>query len=236
MHNLALKIASGLPVDSDRDAVLARCRRYRALSREYNSRLLRYAPRDIFLNEARRLGLARGETLLTDEPDALCLAYDLAIHTAPPERTRVIDRYARTAGVEAGSDNERVLEAMRRGRFAILGVAGRHERRGLVVFDPARSADLWLVDEPLATPAKGGLFATRLFEFDDFHITAGVVVPVDEALLRNVVRQVPFLADRPWPGMLADGRFAEATYRLALAGGRLEEIRYRNAIEDPKAA
>jgi hypothetical protein len=37
---------------------------------------------------------------------------DLAIHTAPPGRSRVIDRYARSAQLPPGSDEALMLEAM----------------------------------------------------------------------------------------------------------------------------
>lgn len=235
MQNLALKSAPTLPgvLDpADREAVLARYRRYRALNRAHNNRILRQLPRDALLRQARRVGLARGKTLLTEELDQLYLALDLAIHTAPPDRTRVIDRYARTASVERGSDDERVLEAMRRGRFCILAIVRRHEIGGLIVHDPTRSADLWLMDEHLGATAKGGLFATRLFEFDDFHITAGVGVPVDEALLKDTLFEIPFLLDKPWPELMADRRFAEALYRVALEGGVTDNIHFVDVEDD----
>ena len=66
MQNLALRSAtspSGPISDSDREAVLARYRRYRALSRAHNSRILKQIPGGAFLRQARRIGLARGGTV-----------------------------------------------------------------------------------------------------------------------------------------------------------------------------
>ena len=42
-------------------------------------------------------------------------------HTAPKDRSRAIDRYARAAGLSPESDEALVLEAMRRARFSIIG-------------------------------------------------------------------------------------------------------------------
>jgi hypothetical protein len=235
MQNLALKSATPSPgafSDSDREAVLAQYRRYRALSRAHNSRILKQIPGGAFLKQARRIGLARGKTVEAEEMDELFLVLDLAIHTAPPDRMRPIDRYARTVDAEADSDDERVLEAMRQSRFAILGIERRHEIAGLIVRDVSSLAELWLMDEHLESSAGKGLFATRLFSFDDFHITAGIIVPVNEALLRDALLEVPFLANRPWPDMTADRRFAEALYRVALESGVMDNVRYAD-VEAP---
>lgn len=237
MHSFALKPAPNPPDALDhasREAVLARFRRYRALGREHDSRILGQAPGEALLNQAQRLGLARGSTLLTEHADALRLALDLIIHTGPPDRA--IDRYARTAAGEPGADGRPVLEAMRKARFAILGVERRHEIAGLIVRDVSSLGELWLVDDRLELGAETGLFATRLCAVDDFHITTGVVVPVDEALLRDVFRDVPFLEHRPWAGMLADPRFAEALYRQAVARGIMDRQRCPEADRDDKAA
>jgi hypothetical protein len=237
MHSFALRAGSNPPDalnHGSREAVLARYRRYRALSREHDGRILGQAPGEALLNQAHRLGLARGSTLLTEHADALRLALDLIIHAGQPDRA--IDRYARTAAGEPGSHDRPVLEAMRQARFAILGVERRHEIAGLIVRDVSSLGELWLVDERLEARAETDLFATRLVAVDDFHITTGVVVPVDEALLRDVFREVPFLEHRPWAGMVADPRFAEALYRLAIARGIMERRRCPEAERDDKAA
>jgi hypothetical protein len=47
--------------------------------------------------QARGLGLAIGKTLALDRMEELSLAYDLAIYTAAGDRSRAVDRYARSA-------------------------------------------------------------------------------------------------------------------------------------------
>ena len=49
------------------------------------------------LQQARRLGLAQGRTLILDDMEEMNYVFDLAIHTGPPGRSRAIDRYARSA-------------------------------------------------------------------------------------------------------------------------------------------
>jgi len=233
MESLALKTApppSPAPEAAERDAVLARYRRYRALSRAHNNRILEFLPKDALLKQARRLGLVRGPPDKV-EIEEWFLALDLVIHTGPPERSRVIERYIRAAGAAPGSEDERTLEAMREGRFAILGIERRHDLAGLIVRDVSSLEELWLMDEHLGSWDAKGLFATRLFAFDDFHITAGVIVPVDESLLRDVLLEVPFLDGRTWSAMVTDRRFAEALYRVALEDGLVDTVRYADVAD-----
>src|SRR5258708_17897644 len=84
------------------------------------------------LQQARRLGLAQGRTLILDDMVEMSDAFALAIYTAPPRRSRAIDRYARSAQLPPGSDEALMLEAMRAARFAILILGRRHDAAGAI--------------------------------------------------------------------------------------------------------
>jgi len=89
-------------------------------------------------------------------------AFDLAIYTAPPGRSRAIDRYARSAQLPPGSDEARMLEAMRAARFAILIIGPRHDATGVIATDLFRRTRVWLVDIGLEASLKEGvMMATR---------------------------------------------------------------------------
>ena len=77
--------------------VLTRYRHLREISKRHHSAALDFLAKDAIISQARRIGLAQGKTLVLDSIDDLNLAFDLAIHTAPKDRTRAIDRYARAA-------------------------------------------------------------------------------------------------------------------------------------------
>src|SRR5215469_5542373 len=95
-----------------RNEVLARYRQLREISKRHHHEILKFISSDTLLYHARRLGLAQGKTLIADNVDGLNYAFDLAIHTAAPGRSRAIDRYARSARLVAQSDEARILEAM----------------------------------------------------------------------------------------------------------------------------
>jgi len=148
-------------------------------------------------------------------------------YAAERGRSRALDRYWRMERLSPGSDEARVLDAMRRARFSIWRIEKPHEVAGVIVLDVLRECEAWLIDEGLETSgSKGMSFAARLGRLDDFCMTSGVVVPVNRALIEEVA-----LDDLAWRSndpneVAATPRFAAAIYRAAIASGVMENVRY----------
>ena len=208
-----------------RDEILTRYRHLRAISTRHHSEALRFVPRSALLEQARRLGLTMGKTLVAESMAELTLAFDLCLYTAAPGRSRGIDRYARSAGAAPGSDEEVMLQAMRQARFSIWQVERLHETAGLLVQDLMREECIWLVDESLEQTAPAGLtLAMRVSTPDAFAMTSGAIVPVDAGLIEEVFDEVQGRV-RGEPDIIAnDRRFATAIYRTAVLSGALDQI------------
>lgn len=77
--------------------------------------------------------------------------FDLALYQQRPGRSRAIERYARAARPNAGSDGALVLQAMCRARFGLWRVVGQHHVCGIVVSDllddSGDGEQVWVVDE-----------------------------------------------------------------------------------------
>jgi hypothetical protein len=73
---------------SGRGEVLARYRQLREISERHHDEVMKLVSGDTMLHQARRLGLARGKTLILDDMDEMNYVFDLAIHTAPAGRSR----------------------------------------------------------------------------------------------------------------------------------------------------
>jgi hypothetical protein len=220
-----------------RGEVLARYRHLRETSKRHHAKTLDFLSQAAILHQARRLSLAAGKTLILGSMDELTLAFDLAIYTAPPGRTRAIDRFARSAQFALGSEEALVLEAMCNARFAVVRVQRRHQAAGLIVMDLFRKIELWLVDEGLEMSLPDGtVYATRYYTPDSFSMTAGVGMPVDLDLLRDALESVRPLLRKSDAEMIEDRRFAEAIYRTAIAAGIMEGITYRDPPSTGAAA
>lgn len=185
------------------------------------------------LKHARRLGLAEPEArVLAGMDDELELACDLAVYTAPPGRSRAIDRYARSAP-PSGPDEARVLDAMCKARFTVFTVEDRHPAAGLLVKDVVRDEKVWLIDDDLETWLKKGmLFAARLYTPERFSMTTGVGVRINAALLYEALASAPQLMGGKYRDRVCEEpRFAEAVYRVTIEA----QIRTRIMFQDAPA-
>lgn len=221
--------ASPLPI---REELLARFQQLDEIREHHYIRALDFVSPEVVAQHIRRLGVTSVRALCADTPSDLLMVYDLAIHTAPPGRSRAIDRYARNAPPPPGSEEASVLEAMCNARFAVLKVVGPHPIAGLILTDPMRNEEVWLVDDELETSlAKGTLFATRLYTPERFSITSGVRVSINVALLQQAVASVPQLVLRKEPGPLCeDLRFAQAIYRLSIEAEIRDHVIFGGAL------
>lgn len=213
---------------STRDDILARYLHLREISKRLHQEILGAISNDALLHQARRLGLARGKTLFLDHEDEAYYVYDLAIYTAPADRSRAVDRYARSAGFEAGSDERLMLDAMRISQFAILAIEHRHDTAGLVARDVLRNSEVWLLDVGLENSLdEGELLATRLITPGPFSMTAGVNVPFEIEMLDLVCSLLPQrVATNKLSKIADDWRFAEAVYKAGLADGVMDRLAY----------
>jgi hypothetical protein len=232
MGNAVLRADNGLPHQAppvSRAEVLARYRRLREIGMQHHSRVMKFLSTEAILQQARRLGLASGRTILAGSEDELTLIFDLAIYAAPAGRSRAIDRYARSTHSSQGSDEALMLEAMCGARFAIMAVQDQHPVAGLLVTDIFRQVDLWLMDVGLEQSLpEGAMFAPRTCKPADFAMTVGVAIPIDLALLEAVVLTAPQLGRLSPVEALGDRRFAEAIYREAIADGTMDGVSYQD--------
>jgi predicted ATP-grasp superfamily ATP-dependent carboligase len=206
--------------------ILNRYRHLRAIGTRHHSAALDCLARPAFMEQAKHLGLAHGQTLLADSEEEITLIFDLAIHTARPGRSRAIDRYARAAALSADSDEAIALRAMCGARFSVWQIERRHEVAGVMVKDVLRDNETWLVDEALTASAQPMLtFASRLYWPAEFAMTCGVVVPVDAELMEDALIEGMARMRHADPEQLADDpRFALTVYRTAIDSGIMDGV------------
>jgi hypothetical protein len=223
-----LPLDGGGDMPSTQDDLLARYLHLREISKRLHHEVLKFISGDALLNQARRLGLAQGKTLVLDDMDEMFYVYDLAIYTAPADRSRAIDRYARSARFEAQSDDRLMLEAMRASQFAILLIEQRHDTVGLIATDILRNSKVWLLDVGLESSMDDGeLIATRLLTPGPFSMTAGVSVPFEIEMLEPVCMLLPQRIGNSKLSRIAnDRRFAEVVYKVGLADGVMDRLAY----------
>jgi len=218
----------------DRDALIARYRRFRAISAQHNRDVMRFIVDSFVLERAKRLGLRFGRRLAVGCEGESAALMDFVVHTAPPGRSRAIDRLAKVAPWPADSDERLVLEAMQGARFSIWRVERRHELAGCVVFDMLRQSEHWLMDEALEAHCTLGVtVGARLFECGGFAMTTGALAPVsEESLLEALGAALPETED---PDVLAqDPRLAATIYGAAIDRGELDGVAFSELGATPR--
>ena len=210
-----------------RSEILARYRHLRQISKGRHQAVLDVIAPNVVLDWAKRLGLARGRTVLLESEQEMILAEDLAIYLARPGRSHPLDRYARGARLPPGADEALVLEAMRRAEFSLWRIERRHETMGLVLRDLLRGEDIWLVDEALERSARPGLeMAARPLKPEGFAMTARVVVPVTPDLMGEAFARAPALRRVQGDAPARDPHFAINIYRAAVATAAMDAVRF----------
>jgi hypothetical protein len=215
-----------------RAELLARYRNLRRITGDLLCRALDLVSDDALLHQARRLGLASRDFVFADD-DEMRYVYDLVVHTAPPDRSRAVDRLAHATRFAPESDEALMLRAMRNSQFAVLRVERRDDVAGLIVSDSVRQKEFWLVDEGMeATASDGAAYAMRIYTPDVFSITAGTGVACDRELLEDALDLVPQLGRKRNAETAADDRrFAEAIYRIALVTGVSAMLRTHDPLQ-----
>lgn len=208
--------------------ILTRYRRLRQISKELHQAVLDVVAPKVVLDWAKRLGLARGRTVLPESEQEMILAEDLALYLARPGRSHPIERYARAARLLPGSDEAIVLEAMHLAQFSLWRIERRHEITGLVLRDLLRGEDIWLVDEALERSARPGLeMAARLLKPEGFAMTARIVVPVTPDLVAEAFARAPALRRVQGDGLTRDPHFVIDIYRAAVVTGAMDAVRFK---------
>jgi hypothetical protein len=210
-----------------REEILDRYRRLRAISTRHHGAALKFLSHAAILVHAKRLGLTVGRMLVPESEEEMTLAFDLALYTAKDGRSGALDRYARAVRLAPGSDEARMLDAMRDAHFSIWRLERRHDTAGLIVTDVLREIEAWLIDEKLEASAPEGMsFAGRLCAPEGFAMSCGVVVPVDRDLIEEVALDTLAWRHGDPDGVAQDPRFAIAIYRAAIDSGIMASVAY----------
>ena len=213
----------------DRATFLARYRRLREIGTQHHFAMLDFVSQSAIIAQARRLSLVAGKALVLNDMDEMNLVFDLLFYTAPKDRSRTVDRYARSVQSTLNTDEALVLEAMRRDYFSIITPTRCHDIAGLVVEDLFRGCEYWLVDEGFEQSfQERTMLATRLFSLEGFTMTAGSGVLLGVDLINQVFADTPFLRRKKPNDAINDRRFAEAIYRAAIETGATENITFQD--------
>jgi hypothetical protein len=207
----------------DREEILHRYRELRLQSIEIHAQALKYLSRDTLFEAGRVLGVLQGKTFILDSEEEMALVSDYAIHGQKSGTTRAIDRSRRAMN---GATTP-LFDAMCDSRFGVWTVERRHEVAGVVLEDVVRGDEVWLIDENFEKSATSGMIiAARLCRPEEFWISLGALVPLDDLILEKLLNERGRIK-LPLEQAVDHPRFAGAIYRAAIEQGNMAGVAYR---------
>jgi hypothetical protein len=190
-------------------------RRCAAARQRFHDLALRALPREKVMEQMQRLGLSLDPEMGQVSDEEMAYAFDLALYTAPPGRSRAIDRVARQHARLPG-EAALVLNALSHSWLSIFRVLDRHPEEGLLLEDALLGGEVWLVDQGMAESVPPGtVFASRVGRVWGFCISCGVVATLDEARLAGT-RAVLAGSGAAAEELVTDPRFARAMWEHGL--------------------
>jgi len=219
--------------------VLEKYKRTRSIALELNNSLLKLIPKKAIESTARKWGLWRDGALVLDIEDHLSVLMDYVIHDCFQNGQNAVEHYLAQQPPELETDVHAVLEGMQRAFFSIFRVEKIVKSVGIHVLDILSDRRYFLADVGLGDTASEALTMTsRVLLFDDFIMTSGAALPVDEGASADIADYLNSMEKSPLDGevMTREERadFNATLIRFCLRSKGGQYIRYEEA--DDKSA
>lgn len=163
---------------------------------EARGRVLTAAARRVPLasvaQQARALSLWDGKRVVPGDEMQLALVLDLGVLDPLGGHTRGIDRQAKADPPPPGSDDERMLSALREAAFGLYRLLGPHPEGGAAAEGFPDGGPVHIRDSFLGARPPGTLFGARLvWPEEGLAMTCGAVVSVDSRVLERLLLGLP---------------------------------------------
>lgn len=151
-------------------------------------------------SQARALGLWDGKRAVPGDEAQFALLMDLGVFDPIGDHSPAIERVARAAHPDAGTDDAVMLAALQAARFGFWRVLGPHGEGGARLIPMAgEGGEIRVMDTGLPQAMPGAGVAVRLAfpEGVGFALTCGAIAPCDTRVLQRLLLDLPVEKDAP---------------------------------------
>lgn len=211
----------------NREAVLARYRRLRAVGLDLNNRLVARLSKDALYEGGRRLGILHGGTLVFETEDEASVLMDYCLYDVRKNGRNAIEQYLIDSQPEPEADEMDCLRSMQHAIYSLFVVESVERGLGVIVRDLMSQQVFLVVDLGLSSSADPGLvFASRLLHYDGYSMTGGAALPVGVLPVDQHAAVVTNMSLATTPD--ADACFDPAPLiRACLSGGYSAHVEYQ---------
>lgn len=206
-------------------------------SRLQNDALPKYLSKRAFDVCGKKLGLLQKNTFVFGEMDEAAVFMDYCIYDYSEDGGNAVSRYIADYQLDPDSDEHLVLKAMSESFHTLLQVESVLPGVGVLANDLIGDKQFLLVDIGFSHAAvRGVVIATRILPFEEFAMTSGAALPVDEHTLLEISNSVlKQFAGEDGEHITVDMRekadFTAAIIRICLENNSSSQIEYRDVAD-----
>lgn len=164
---------------SNSEAMLARYKQLRHVSRGLNDQLVGRLSKDVIHEGAQKLGMLEGKSIVFDSEDETSILMDYCIYDVRRDGRNAVESYLSSCSTDSETDDIVCLRAMQNAIYSIFMIESVVPGLGVTVKDMRTSAIHLVIDTGFAISGQpGAVFASRLLFHDGFAMTGGAGLPM----------------------------------------------------------
>lgn len=203
-----------------------RYRRFRGMSTELNSRMVKTIPKHAYDEVGDAIGVRHNGVLVFDNEDMPGVLMDCCLHDWFENGANLVQRYAEAHPGKPGTDESFLLSAYTQAKYRILLTECSVPDAGVDCRDILNNEDLFLMDLALSrslgsgAAARGMALATRTLSLGDYSMTTGAFLPIHSRdAFKNLTHAEGMLLEGP-------GGIALSIVRACIAAGAADWVGY----------
>ena len=173
---------------AEHDELVNRYKQFRQITRKLHSTLPEYLSKRTFSDCGKKLGIMKNDTLIFNNKQDMAVLMDYCIYDYRENGTNAVSQHLADSKIETGTDEYKVLKAMSESFYTLVQVEEVLPGVGVRVNDLLGERQFLLIDIGFSETAKQKVvIATRLLPFEDFVMTSGAALPVDQQTLSEIL-------------------------------------------------
>ncbi len=175
--------------EAEHSQLVDRYKDFRKIVRRlHNDVLPEYLSKRAFTVSGKKLGILRDDILVLGNMDQTAVLMDYCIYEYSEEGINAVSRYIADSQLDADSDEYVVARAMSESFHTLVQVEDVLPGVGVRANDLMGNKQFLLVDMGFSeTAVKGIVIAARILPFEDFVMTSGAPLPVDQETLSEIL-------------------------------------------------
>ena len=172
---------------TEHNELVNRYKQFRRITRKLHSTLPEYLSKRAFNTCGKKLGIMKNDILVFNDEEEMAVLMDYCIYDYRENGVNAVSQYLADSKLDADSDEYIVLKAMSESFYTLVQVEDVLPGTGVRVNDLLGEKQFLLIDIGFSETAEQEVvIATRILPFEDFVMTSGAALPIDQQALSAI--------------------------------------------------